>query len=845
MRHSFRSFIPALISLSSCTDPQTAVEQGPPAASLSGMNATLAVDARGDTIVVQRGDIVLLTLPAQAFVLGTVAELDDAFNYDPAPMLMGASGAKIPDGLAFVAGKSFSIVENTADRIRILVTHEDDQQSEVTFTMPADGRFQGHLVPKDASHVAYLGIVPRASSEEGFYGLGEWFDHVNHRGQKRPMQLEVDGAIESSYNEAHVPIPFVIGTRGWGLFIENPYPALFDIATNDAESIAATFGTGHASDEGLKFHLFAAPTPLDVTRHYYDVTGYPKLPSRWGLGPTVWRDENIDQAEVENDLQTMRDLDLPTTAIWVDRPYASAVNSFDFNTPQFPDAQGMIDKAHDLGFRTSLWHTPYLDEKTMPTPATITPLLDEAKSKGFFPSPRGLLLNKWGTPIDFTNPEAFSWWQENVKRYTTMGIEGFKLDYGEDIVPGVFGARNVWEFSDGSDERTMHHGYPLLYHRVYADLFPDEGSFLLCRAGTYGDQKHVTVIWPGDLDASFAKHREKVNEKGEEYIAVGGLPAALIAGLSLGPSGYPFFGSDTGGYRHSPPDKELFTRWFEITALSPVMQIGTSSNDVAWENTPENGFDTEMLNWYRDYTRLHLRLFPYTWTYAKRISEDGRPIQRALGLAYPEMGVHPDDVFLLGDHLLVAPITERGAVRRDVPFPKGRWANWFTGEIVTGDQTSSVAAPLDTLPLFLAESGIVPLLRPTIDSLSPTTKPGTATGEVDSYATTPGILWARVFPGAASTFTAFDGAKITQSDDGPSFTLTTSDGSEFKYGVMFEITGLGNAPQSVDLGTTSLQQSVDLSALESIPQGFVFAQERQGTLWIKVPSGNQTVRVTR
>jgi len=845
MNRRILTSLPLIVATASCTDPQTIAEQGPPSASFDGADASLAVDAREDSIVLRRGNVVLLTLPANAFVLGKVSEVTDAFNYDPAPMLMGAPGAKEPDGLAFVAGTSFSIVETQPDEIRIVVTHEGGHQSNVVFTMVAEGRFRGHLEPVDPVNVAYVGIVPKASGDEGFYGLGEWFDHVNHRGQMRAMQLELDGAIESSYNEAHVPIPLVIGTRGWGLFIENPYPAVFDVATKDPERIAATFGTGGASDEGLTFHLFAAPTPLDVTRHYYDVTGYPKLPARWGLGPTVWRDENVDQAQVENDLKTIRDLDLATTAAWIDRPYASAVNSFDFNPPQFPNAQAMIATAHDLGFRMSLWHTPYLDEKTTPTPDTIAPLLAEATAKGFYPLKKGLLLNKWGTPIDLTDPAAFAWWQDLIKKYTSMGIEGFKLDYGEDIVPGVFGARNIWEFEDGSDERTMHAHFKLFYHRVYAELFPDEGSFLLCRAGTYGDQKNVTVVWPGDLDASFAKHREEVNDNGDSYTSVGGLPAALIAGLNLGPSGYPFFGSDTGGYRHSPPDKELFTRWFQITALSPVMQIGTSSNDVAWEGNPENGFDAEMLNWYRDYTRLHLRLFPYTWTYAKRIATDGRPIQRALGLAYPDMGIHPDDVFLLGDHLLVAPIVERGATKRDVPFPKGRWMNWWTGSIVDGGQAFSISAPLETLPLYLAEGAVVPLLRPTIDSLSPTNKPGTAPGEVDSYATTPGILWVRVFPGPASHFTLFDGAEISQHDTGTEITLTTKDGSEFKSGVMIEIIGFGAGPQSVKLDGVSLTASPDLITLEGNMQGYSYVPERGGAMWIKVSEGAHSVVVNR
>jgi alpha-D-xyloside xylohydrolase len=505
----------------------------------------------------------------------------------------------------------------------------------------------------------------------------------------------------------------------------------------------------------------------------------------------------------------------------------------------------MISLAHDLGFRMSLWHTPYLDEKTTPTPTALVPLIDEAKAKGYYPPERGLLLNKWGTPVDFTNPAAFAWWQGLVKKYADMGIEGFKLDYGEDVVPGAFGARNVWKFSDGSDERTMHALYQLQYHRVYAELFPEEGSFLLCRGGTYGDQTHVNVIWPGDLDASFARHGEKVTEKGETYTAVGGLPAALIAGLGLGPSGYPFFGSDTGGYRHSPPDKELFARWFQITALSPVMQIGTSSNDVAWEPTAQNGFDAELLDWYREYTRLHLRLFPYLWTYAKRLAQDGRPIQRALGLAHPELGVHPDDVFLLGDALLVAPVVERGSTSRDVPLPAGEWLDWWTGGKVSGGKTISVSAPLDTLPLFLAEGGIVPLLRPSIDSLSPTTKPGTAAGEVDSYATSAGVLWARVAPGPASSFVLFDGTELSQDDGANGLVLTTKDGSEFTEGVLFELVGFGSAPKSVSDGSEALTEEPDLASLEGSVRGFAFGPERGGTLWVKLAGGSHTATVTR
>lgn len=814
-----------------CSDGEEGDGPGPQTVTLIAGETTLDIDTGRGSVELRRGDVAILTLPADAFVLGSVAEVDDSANYDPAPMMNHDPAANEPEGLAWHPGSRLFVQQSTATSVTLRVAHTGGFESEAVFAVAADDRIRAELRPLAAERLAYLGLSAQVGADEAFYGLGEYFDSVNHRGKVRAMQLEATGALESTNNEAHVPIPFVTGTRGFGLFVENPYPAAFDVAKAEPDRVLATFGTGLASSEGLVFHLFAAAHPLDVTRHYYAVTGQPRLPARWGLGPLVWRDENDDQAQVEADLAAIRSLDLATSAIWIDRPYATGVNTFDFDAKKFPDAKGMVAKARALGFRVSLWHTPYLDEKD---PSTQS-LRDEAKAKGYYPEQSGILLNKWGKPIDLTNPAAFAWWQSWIQKYVDMGIEGFKLDYGEDVVPGIFGARNVWRFADGSDERTMHARFPLFYHSAYAELLEDEGQFLLCRAGTYGDQKNVSVIWPGDLDASFAKHGEQITVDGKKAGAVGGLPAALIAGLSLGPSGFPFFGSDTGGYRHSPPDKELFTRWFQITALSPVMQIGTSTNDVAWEPTAENGFDQEMLGWYRTYTRLHLRLFPYIWTYAQRLKIDGRPIQRALGLAHPELGEHPDDTFLLGDSLLVAPVVLRGKTTRDVMLPEGEWVDWWTGKAFTGGKTVSVAAPLDALPLFLRQGGIVPLLRPTIDTLSPTTD-----ASVDSYATTPGVLWVRIAPGPASKFTLFDGAEIEQEDQGATLSLAKTDGSELKHGVVFEQVGVAKAPSAVTEGGQPLTNAGSLAALEAAASGWAF---EQGVLLIKVPSGPRTVIV--
>ncbi len=827
-------------------DAEPDVTPPPTNAAIQAGDYSLLVNTQERTVQVQNKGVTVFGLRLDKMAAGTVDEPDDGTSYDPHPWLVTAPLYKAPKGLQFIEPTGETIIEtdDTSIFIRFDYPAHNDQgqpfQATLKAELSAEGRFKLHWVPSQSAPWVIFRIAGAIDHSEGLYGLGEYFDQVNHRGMIRAMQLEADGALESAYNEAHVPIPFVTGTNAWGLFVENPYPAAFDFSGDDPSLFYAYFGTGLASTQGLTFHIFVADHPLDVTNHYYKVTGYPKLPARWALGPWVWRDENEDQAEVENDINTMRDLDLAATGYWIDRPYATAVNTFDFKASQFPDADAMIAMIHALGFRTALWHTPYLDEKD---DATLD-LRTHAEENSFYPSKFGLILNKWGKPIDLTNPEAFTWWQSLIKLYTDRGIEGFKLDYGEDVVIGISSKRiNIWNFFNGEDERTMHKFFTLYYHRAYAEMLPEEGGFLLCRHGAYGDQVNGPIIWPGDLDADMSRHREVITtDDGDTYGAVGGLPAAVIASQTLGPSGFPFFGSDTGGYRHSPPDEETFIRWFQHTALSVVMQIGTSSNDVAWEFfNDQNDPDGQKLDLYRTLTRLHLRLFPYLWTYSNNLLVDGRPILRSLGLARPEMGIHPDDEYFLGDHLFVAPVINKGQIKRTVHFPQGNWIDWWSGEIIPGGAPLEVDAPLEKLPLYLAQGGIVPMLRPTIDTIAPTSQPD----RVDSMHTDTGLLYVRTFPGDQTAhFDLYDGSSVQARWEQEQLILSFSDGSEFNQGAVFEVVGFGtDKPASVTTQGTTLVETNSFAELDEVAAGWYFAPETGGTLWVKAQGGSIELEV--
>jgi alpha-D-xyloside xylohydrolase len=185
------------------------------------------------------------------------------------------------------------------------------------------------------------------------------------------------------------------------------------------------------------------------------------------------------------------------------------------------------------------------------------------------------------------------------------------------------------------------------------------------------------------------------------------------------------------------------------------------------------------------------------------------------------LGAHPADEYALGDSLVVAPVVAAGQTSRSVVLPPGEWLSWWDGSVATG--TITAPADLDTLPLYLARGAIIPMLRPTIETLSPATDT-----TIDSFASDAGVLYVRVAPGAASSFTVYDGTQLAQAPGSVSYTP----GAVFTNGAMFEIIATAQ-PSSVG----ALTQQASLAALEAAPDGWFWEPATGGTLWIKTAAG--------
>lgn len=105
----------------------------------------------------------------------------------------------------------------------------------------------------------------------------------------------------------------------------------------------------------------------------------------------------------------------------------------------------------------------------------------------------------------------------------------------------------------------------------------------------------------------------------------------------------------------------------------------------------------------------------------------GMPIARPLWLHHPddqEARVQ-DQQWLLGPDVLVAPVVEEGATRREVHFPDGCWEHAERGDRHEGPGYDTVEAPLEVLPYYF-HCGTDPFAAATASNGRADTKAGAA-----------------------------------------------------------------------------------------------------------------------
>ena len=554
------------------------------------------------------------------------------------------------------------------------------------------------------------------SPAEPLYGTGDAADGANVAGAVREMSLRVDTSSASSLNETHVPVPLVLWPRrGAALFVADDRPGALDLGKTSPGTVTATFNLPVRGT--YKIHLFTAPSPIDLVRTYIALTAKPAVPPRWAFTPQLWRNAWQSGTEMRGDATELRTRKIPGSVMWIDNPWQTAYNTHVVDETRFPQPAQLLSDLAAQGYKVIFWSTPYVGK----TAANAVDRAEGVANNFFVTDDGGIVVDfPWqegpGAMVDFTRDGAIAWWRQRLSRVIGLGAAGFKLDFGEELVPDISGNAVPFLLAAG-DNSTHHNRYSAGYHEAYLGALPPGDGFLITRSGAWGEQGTNTAIWPGDLESDFSEHGTMVAGK----INVGGLPSAISRGLALSVSGYPFYGSDIGGFRGFPTTEALL-RWAEYASLGTIMQLGGGGKSHDPWDTTLFAPGTDLV--YKTYADLHMRLNPLLWTLAQKAGRDGTPVTRPA--KFIADCTCDDAMFFLGDDILVAPVVTAGATTRTVVLPPGQWVERATGTVTNanGRDALTVPAPLDALPIWYRAGAITPMFARLADTVLPASAAG-------------------------------------------------------------------------------------------------------------------------
>jgi alpha-D-xyloside xylohydrolase len=676
-----------------------------------------------------------------------------------APPQVVLNGESYPIGQVFsstVVSNGLQLVQRLAKTnivVRLIFTSEGVMRYEVV-------DWRGLPIEKTV-------VTAESSPGEHFYGFGEKFNQFDQAG-KLVHILTFDKAGDKQ-DSSYKVVPWFLSTRGYGFYLDSSAESWFDMRAGNADRFVVT-----NLFPSLKFSIVYGPKLTEVLSRYSRFTGRPPTPPAWAFAP--WLSSDIWQTggQIRYAVRKYRASGIPGSVFVFDSPWEVSYNDFTWNMTQF-GAGGTYEGTHYDGFQSSGDMLTFLRTNGFKVLCWMTPFINtdsthhgEVAGQNLGPSPNYAvaatnnyfvrasvdgppLISHWwkgaGSPVDFTNPKAREWLTMQLSNLVAQSggvIGGFKTDDGESgSADGNSYIPTNAVYYDGRTGIEMRNGFSPMYEKTVWSVLGTNG-ILWARSGFTGSQAYP-ACWAGDNQPNFGKN---------------GLGGVVVAGESAAMSGFAIWGSDIGGYQDgasiwSSTPANLFERWTQFGALSPIMQMHrqvTTGRQYPWS------FGDEGMANYRFYARLHTALFPYLYTYAQRCSTNGLPMIRPLVLMNQTdsntYGLR--HTYLLGDELLAAVVVTNLATTRAVYLPTGNWYDFFTQQRFAGGQTIVWSNTDQTqMPLFAREGAIIPMIPTNVLSLCDSAYIGNP-----DITTWDGSLQFLIYPTANSSFTLYDGTSL-------------------------------------------------------------------------------------
>lgn len=487
-----------------------------------------------------------------------------------------------------------------------------------------------------------------------------WWTGIVNDGYRMPLNKEYQADFRV-LNYGNQVQPLMLSNKGEVIWSEDPY------------SINYIPGKLTVKGDSVNFKYHKAGQSLKDAYNYANKNYFP--PSGKMPDPLLFTNPqyntwieliyNQNQKDILTYAKNIVANGLPSGVLMIDDNWQEDYGKWNFHQGRFENPKEMIDSLHALGFKVMLWVCPFVSPDS--------DVYRDLMSKKYF------VTDKKGNPaivqwwngasalLDFTNPEAVTWFKSELNRLTNdYGVDGYKFDAGDfEYYPDI----NSFKPNATPAEHSEAYGkialdYPLNEYRAMWKM---------------GGQPLVQRL--RDKDHTFEDLQLLV-------------PNMLTTGLV----GYYFScpdmiggGQFTAFLNQDKLDQELIVRSAQCHALMPMMQFSVA---------PWRVLDKTHLEAVKSAVQIREKYKNYILELAVNASKTGEPIMKSLEFNYPNKGYAGImDEFLLGDKILVAPVLIKGAKKRKITLPEGKWKS-FDGKIINGPKIIEVETKLDVLPYF-------------------------------------------------------------------------------------------------------------------------------------------------
>ena len=537
--------------------------------------------------------------------------------------------------------------------------------------------------------------------DEAIYGLGQQqVDDLNQRNHKHFMRQRA----------LYASVPIIQSTKGYGMFWDNYSPTTY---TDNPQEMSFDSEVGECMD----YYFMYGGNADGVIAQIRDLTGQAPMYPLWTFGFWQSRERYKSQQETMEVVDKYRELGIPLDGIIQDWQYwgpNSNWNSMNFDNPEFPDPQKMIDhvKKKNAKIMISIWASFGPD---------TNPYKDLEKINALFnfktwPADGGVKA------YDAYNEKARDiYWEHLNKGLFSKGIDAWWTDSTEpdhlDVQERDFDIPTAM-----GTYRSVVNAFPLMSNKgVYEHqraVTSDKRVYLLTRCAFAGQQRYAANTWSGDVMCNWETFRKQIP-----------------TGLNFSLSGIPYWNTDIGGFFNWPYHggaenkayHELYTRWFQYGTFLPMQRSHGSGVKKEIYNLGKKGdwvYDSE-----EKYINLRYALLPYLYSTGWQVTDNAGSFLRALFMDFNEdQKVHTiSNQYMFGKAFLVTPVTRNMYVfsdkeqwkdpyedfsktgTQDVYLPKGtKWFDFWTGEALNGGQLVTKEVPIDIIPLYVRAGSIVP-----------------------------------------------------------------------------------------------------------------------------------------